>query len=232
MIATTVVSSAMLEVIAEAYGVDYAETLTGFKWLAQHSIAREAAGGRFVMGFEEALGYSVGHVVRDKDGVSAALLFCDIAARCRHEGISVLDRLGDLYRRHGLFMSKQHAVKLPGEEGKLRIEKIMSELRENLPTVIGGTAVRRVRDLSSSRATDMESGSVEAIDLPASNVLAFDLRGGGRVLARPSGTEPKIKFYFEVRGDLGADESLAVGEERAMTRLEALESDFLKTLGI
>ena len=232
MVATTIVSSAMLKVIADHVGVEYAETLTGFKWLAQHSIAVQERGGRFVMGFEEALGYSVGHVVRDKDGVSAALLFCDLAARCKEEGITVLDRLAEVYGVYGVYASKQHALKLPGEEGRIRIETIMEDLRKTLPEQVGDRSVAVIRDLKSREATTLSTGEKRLLDLPSSNVLAFDLADGGRILARPSGTEPKIKFYFEVRDEMQSGEALADAEARAESRLASLEQDFLMAIGI
>lgn len=227
LVATTIVSSGMLARIAAAYGVGYAETLTGFKWIAAEALRVDGAGGRFVMGFEEALGYSIGPVVRDKDGVSAALVFCDLAARCRAEGRSVLDRLTALYREHGLHTTRQHSIKLPGAAGATRIASIMAGLRAKPPTALGGVPVARVRDILVGEARVVGTGAVEPIALPRSNVLAFDLADGGRVLARPSGTEPKIKFYFEVRSPLSEGVALATAEGEARSRLDALQADLL-----
>ena len=219
LVATTVVSSAMLRRIAAHYGADYAETLTGFKWLANKALAYETTGGAFVMGYEEALGYSVGDVVRDKDGVSAALVFCDLAARCKAEGRGVIDRLAELYRTHGLYASLQRSVVLPGAEGAARIAATMRALRASPPTAIDGVAVDAVRDMVNGLG-----------DLPPSNVLAFDLADGSRILARPSGTEPKVKFYFEIRAALGPHEPLAAAEAAADARLAALADAFLACL--
>lgn len=227
LVATTIVSSGMLARIAAAYGVGYAETLTGFKWIAAEALRVDGAGGRFVMGFEEALGYSIGPVVRDKDGVSAALVFCDLAARCRAAGRSVLDRLTALYREHGLHTTRQHSIKLPGAAGATRIASIMAGLRAKPPTALGGVPVARVRDILVGEARVVGTGAVEPIALPRSNVLAFDLADGGRVLARPSGTEPKIKFYFEVRSPLSGGVALATAEGEARSRLDALQADLL-----
>ncbi|MCB9534663.1 MAG: phospho-sugar mutase [Myxococcales bacterium] len=221
LVATTVVSTGMLKRVADLHGAAYAETLTGFKWIANRALQHEAAGGRFVMGFEEALGYSVGPVVRDKDGVSAALVFCDLVARCKRDGVSVLERLAGLYRTHGLHLSLQRSVTLPGLEGAARIVEIMRALRAVPPTEIGGTPVAAVRDFAPGLG-----------DLPPSDVLAFDLEDGSRILARPSGTEPKIKFYFELRSPMGATEALADAEAAAVPRMEALVAAFSAKAGV
>jgi phosphomannomutase len=228
LVATTIVSSGQLAKMAEHYGAAYAETLTGFKWIANQAIAWD---GEFVMGYEEALGYSIGPVVRDKDGVSAPLVFADLAARCKAEGSTVLERLAGLYRQFGLYASRQKSLKLPGETGAARIDQIMADLRAKPPTAIAGVAVAQVRDILTGVARTA-AGVETRIDLPSSNVLAFDLADGSRVLARPSGTEPKIKFYFEVRTALGADEALTDGEITANTALDALEADFSAQAGV
>ncbi len=221
LVATTIVSSGMLRRIAEAYGAAYAETLTGFKWIANRALAHEAQGGRFVMGFEEALGYSVGPVVRDKDGVSAALIFCDLAARCGQSGQSVLERLADLYRAHGLHLSRQKSLTLPGAEGAARIAAAMERLRAAPPTAVGASEVTAVRDYGPGLG-----------ELPPSNVLAFDLDDGSRILARPSGTEPKIKFYFELRCAMAPDDDLADAEANAEVRMGHLIDAFMRQVGV
>ncbi|MCB9524505.1 MAG: phospho-sugar mutase [Myxococcales bacterium] len=228
LVATTIVSSGMLGQLAKAHGATCVETLTGFKWIANAALAWP---GEFVMGYEEALGYSVGPVVRDKDGVSATLILADIAARAKAEGATLLDRVADLYRRMGLYATRQKSLTLPGSEGKARIEAIMDGLRREPPKVLAGVAVAQIRDILTGEARSAD-GAVTPIDLPSSNVLAFDLANGSRVLARPSGTEPKIKFYFEVRSTLGAGEALAAGEARAGTELDALQADFLAQAGV
>jgi len=224
LVATTIVSSSMLSNIAKAHGVQYAETLTGFKWIANAAIDHD---GPFVVGYEEALGYSIGPVVRDKDGVSAALVMMDLVAWCKARESTLWEYLGDLYRRYGLYVSAQQSFVMPGSEGAARIREIMANLRADAPEQIGGVAVRRIRDIQTGTWRDLGSGETGRIDLPASNVLAFDLVDGSRVLARPSGTEPKVKFYFEVREQMGADDSMATAELRGMARLEQLKADFV-----
>lgn len=234
LVVTTVVSSTMLRRMAEAHGVRYAETLTGFKWLANEAIKHEANGGRFVLGYEEALGYSSGSVARDKDGVSSALLFCDLAARCQAKGISVLDRLATLYRTFGLHASRQKSLVLPGEEGAARIKEMMAALRSDPPKILGGAAVLQVSDLLTGETFqpgNPESRAPMAAPLPSSNVLSFDLEDGSQVLVRPSGTEPKIKFYFEVRLPMSESDQVADLGDASKARIDALQADILALAG-
>jgi phosphomannomutase len=228
MVATTIVSSAMLRRIAEHHGAAYAETLTGFKWIANAAIRHDRI-GRFVLGFEEALGYSAGSVVRDKDGVSAALLLTDLAGHLAARGQTLRDRLDDLYRVHGVHVTDLHSVKLPGRSGSERIAAAMTALRSDPPTTLGGVPVAAVRDLS-TREGRRADGTVFALDLPASNVLAFDLADGSRVLARPSGTEPKLKFYAEVRQEV--EDSVAEAEALAAERVGQLVSEIVARAGL
>lgn len=229
MVATTIVSSRLLRRLAEHHGARYAETLTGFKWIAHAAIRHR---GRFVMGYEEALGYSVGDVVRDKDGVSAVLLFCDLAAWCRSRGVSVRDHLDALYRRHGAHASLQRSVKLPGAEGRERIRGAMTTLRSDPPTSFGEDQVVRFVDVQTGTERDLVTGEASACDLPRSNVLAWTLADGSQVLARPSGTEPKIKFYGEAREVVGDGEPVSDALSRARARVEALVAAIVTASGL
>ncbi|MCA9527518.1 MAG: phospho-sugar mutase [Myxococcales bacterium] len=216
LVATTVVSSQLLGRMAAAAGVAFAETLTGFKWLATEALRHARTGGHFVMGYEEAIGYSVGEVVRDKDGVSAALIVCDLVARAKRDGVSVLDRLAALYRRHGLHRSTQKSLKMPPSAGA----ELMARLRADAPTTLGGVAVEATKDYL-----------LDKTGLPPSDLLAFRLAGGHRVLVRPSGTEPKVKIYVEVVLPFGEGEPLAAGEARADALLATLVADAAARLG-
>jgi len=189
-VATTIVSSTRLAAMAEAHGVAYAETLTGFKWLARHAARLDDLGGTLVLGYEEALGYSAGGLVRDKDGVSAALLLVDLVGWLAQRGATLADRLDALDRAFGVVGRRQSAQVHPGPDGRQRIEAAMRSLRQQPPAQLGGARVTRTRDL----LRDEDRG-----ELPASNVLAFYLEGGHRALVRPSGTEPKLKLYVEAR---------------------------------
>lgn len=222
LVISTIVSSPMLGNIASAMGIAYEETLTGFKWIANRAMdlaAREHK--RFVFGYEEALGYSVGEVVRDKDGISAACLFAELAAVCKERGGSILGELERIARRYGLWVSSQRSVTVSGPDGRERMAAYMQTLRSSLPEAIGGKKVIASRDyLASTRTT--ADGKTTKLGLPTSDVLTFELEGGDRVIVRPSGTEPKIKFYFDHREAIADSEAMATARERAMAVLEGL----------
>src|SRR5262249_53358567 len=153
---------------------------------------------RFVFGYEEALGYSAGDLVRDKDGVSAAVLFAELAAVCRAQGTSVLAYLADLYRRFGYFASAQRNIVLEGTAGAAKIAAMMTKLRKEPPLAVAGRAVQERRDYASGDVVRAGS-AVTKLTLPASNVLTYVLEGGTRIVIRPSGTEPKLKYYIDHR---------------------------------
>ncbi|MEZ4364201.1 MAG: phospho-sugar mutase [Kofleriaceae bacterium] len=217
MVATTVVSSQLLSYLAKEYGAEYRETLTGFKWIANAALdyerasAEAGAPGRFVMGYEEALGYSVGPLVRDKDGISAAVLAAELTAWNRARGKTLLDHLDEICARVGLFSTEQVSLTLPGQEGLARIRAAMTAFRAAPPSQLAGHAVTEVVDLQAG-----------AGGLPKSDVLVFRLDGGRRVIMRPSGTEPKLKSYYEVRTQLAAGEAMAAARARGLAELAAL----------
>jgi len=232
VVATTIVSSTLLAKLADHYGVHYAETLTGFKWIANKALELEQSGHTFVMGYEEALGYSIGPVVRDKDGISAALLLLDLAARCARQGRDLVDELAEIYRLHGYHGSHQHAITMSGTEGKALISKLMATLRAHPPQQIANQRVTVFTDVSTGIRLELDTGQRSSVSLPSSNVLCFDLADGSRVLARPSGTEPKIKFYFEVRIPMGDTETLESAESRGEAQLSVLKSSLLSSIGL
>ncbi len=168
-------------------------------------------GVRFVFGYEEALGYTVGTVVRDKDGIGAGLALAEMAAELRARGRTLLDALADLRRRHGYFASRQRNFTLEGAEGAARIERAMDRLRREPRRELGGERVRAFHDRREG------------------NVLLYDLEDGGRVAVRPSGTEPKIKLYFEV---VETYDTLEAADARATGRLAAVEKDLLAGSGL
>jgi phosphomannomutase len=221
---SSIVSSPMLGAIARAHGAYWEETLTGFKWIANRAMELEAKGKRFVMGFEEALGYTVGDVVRDKDGVSGALVFADLAAWCRERGTTVLGEMDAMARRYGLYLSKQVSVTMKGADGASRIAAIMSAVRAAPPAKLGAYAVEAVLDLEARvriRGTEREP-----LALPSSNALALELEGGHRVMLRPSGTEPKIKYYFDVCERVTEGEDVSAARARAERAVTALVDAF------
>jgi phosphomannomutase len=212
MVATTIVSSQLLGFLAQQAGADYRETLTGFKWIGNAAMDYEREhGGRFVLGYEEALGYSVGPLVRDKDGVSAALVFAELVAWNRARGRSVGEHLDDIYRRVGLFVTEQVSITRPGADGLAQIRDAMARFRAAPPRELAGFAVEQVADLARG-----EGG------LPPSDVLVYRLAGGRRVIMRPSGTEPKLKSYYEVRVGVAPGEPLAAARARGLAELGQL----------
>jgi phosphomannomutase len=212
-------------IFALALGSRYAETLTGFKWIANQAIEELKQGVNFVVGYEEALGYSVGPVVRDKDGIGAALVVADMAAWCKARGLSLFGYLEEVQRAHGLFVARQFNATLPGATGAAAIKAVMQGFRAKPPASIGSARIVATNDYQ--QQTRVEGGKTTALSLPKSNVVAYELEGGHRVTLRPSGTEPKIKFYFEWRETMTASEPIATARARATQRLEALEATFL-----
>lgn len=188
----SIVSSPLLGRIADQYGVTWTQTLTGFKWICNASLdLMEQGEGPLIMGYEEALGYSVGDTVRDKDGISAAVAFAVLAAVARGEGVTVLHRLGDLYRTYGVWVSAQVSIRREGAEGAREIERAMRALREASPGDVGGMNVVGVRDFATS-------ADERPRYLGKTNLIELDLGEAGRLLARPSGTEPKLKVYVDL----------------------------------
>jgi len=212
MVATTIVSSQLLGYLAKQVGADYRETLTGFKWIGNAAMDYERdTGGRFVVGYEEALGYSVGPLVRDKDGISACVIFAELTVWNRGKKRSVLDHLDDIYRRVGLFVTEQVSITKQGSEGLSQIKGAMTRFRREAPDKLGSVAVEQIVDLSRG-----EGG------LPPSDVLVFRLEGGRRVIMRPSGTEPKLKSYYEVRVEVKPGEPIAEARTRGLAELAQL----------
>lgn len=178
LVATTIVSSAQLKAIAEAKGARYEETLTGFKWIGNRALELIPKGLTFVMGYEEALGYTVGNVARDKDGVGAALVVADMAAWCKARGTTLLGYLEEVQREHGLYVAKQYNATLPGASGLANIRSVIDQFRARPPGRIGGIAVTARCDYDAQQR--VEAGGCSRLTLPKSNVLAYELEGGGR----------------------------------------------------
>jgi phosphomannomutase len=228
LVITTIVSSTQLGVMAKQLGVGYDETLTGFKWIANRAMERERTeGARFVFGYEEALGYTVGTVARDKDGVGSAMMVAELAAVAKSRGRTLLDELGEIQRRFGLFAASQKSLTMPGTEGVAAIKNIMKAFRAKHPASVGGHAVEAVRDLQAGTRTP-RNGAAEKLSLPPSDVIVYELAGDARIVLRPSGTEPKIKFYFERKEPVAAGEPIAEARARADRALAGLQKAFLE----
>ena len=229
LVVSSLVSSPMIGVIAASFGAHWEEVLTGFKWIANRSLELATEGYELVLGYEEALGYSVSTVVRDKDGVSAALVCADMAAYYKSKGLTLLDVLDLLARRHGLFLSRQVSVTMKGADGATEIAAIMERVRKAAPTQIGAHKVLAIRDLQ-RREKHYTDGRVEPLAFLASNVLSFELEGGHRIMLRPSGTEPKIKYYFDVRESVGAREHMTSARGRGNATVAAMVEALLEVV--
>jgi len=227
LIVSSIVSTPMVAAVAAAHGARSEVTLTGFKWICAAARVLGGQGHHLVYGFEEALGSAVGSVVADKDGISAAVAFADLARGLAAEGRSVLDLLDDLHRRHGLWVSHQASVVHEGAEGARRIAEAMVRIGDAPPTTIGGAEVREV--------TDFRTGAMSRPPwLGEHDLVAFAI-DEGRVMIRPSGTEPKCKVYVDVRASLDAAASradIAVAEDRLRTRAAALADDLIAAAGL
>ena len=195
----TIVTSDLGELVARSYGVDVEKTLTGFKFIGDKIRKYEKTGEKvFLFGYEESYGCVIKDFVRDKDGVQAVLTAAECGAYYKAQGKDLIDVLNELYEKHGTFKETQVALAKSGEAGLKRIAEIMSDLRKDTPKEIGGLKVVSIEDYQTSTKT--KDGVETAIDLPKSNVLKYYLEDGSWIAARPSGTEPKIKFYFSIKG--------------------------------
>jgi phosphomannomutase len=225
LVVCTIVSSPLLGAIAQAHGALFEQTLTGFKWIARRAMELEQQqDARFVFGYEEALGYCAGTLVRDKDGVSAALLMADLAARCHREGRTLLDALETLARHHGLFVSRQVSHVDAERGGLARIAALSEQARQAPPRVLGDVPVTAVADVRSGVRT-ATGGERTQLTLPPSDLLIFELEGGHRAMLRPSGTEPKLKYYVDVRMPVGAGEPIEGARQRGEALANRIAAD-------
>ena len=225
LVLSSLVSSPMLESIAAAHGARCERVLTGFKWVWTAALALEAQSFRFCFGYEEALGYSFGRAVRDKDGISAALAFAELAAEARAAGKTVLERLHALYREHGLWVSVQHNVVLKGAAGAARILQAMQRAVDSPPTALAGQSVVAVKDL---RQPEASAPSWRGAAL----LVEILLTGGGRVFVRPSGTEPKLKIYVDLRVDVAPGAPLSAAEDEARSKALDAARALVTSLGL
>ncbi|WP_394822857.1 phospho-sugar mutase [Pendulispora albinea] len=233
MVLASLVSSPMLGAIALALGVHYEETLTGFKWIAHRAMQLENSEGyTFIFGYEEALGYTIRDIVRDKDGISAVVLISEIAAVLAERGRTLKDELELLARKYGLYASGQVNVTRKGAKGAEEIRSWMRRLRENPPTEVGSLKVISVVDIEAGTRRLVADGKTETIALPPSDVIVLELSGRARIIVRPSGTEPKIKCYIDVREPITEGEPFTAAERRAQATLDSLAESFRAILGI
>lgn len=202
----SIVSTNMADAIAEYYGIALVEVLTGFKFIGQKILEFEKSGkGTYLFGMEESYGCLTGTYARDKDAIVASMALCEAAAFYKTKNMTLWDAMIAMYERYGYYKDDVQSVTLKGIEGLEKIQKIMNTLRENAPTQIGDYQVVSARDYKTGDIKDMKTGNVTPTGLPSSNVLYYDLNDAAWVCVRPSGTEPKVKFYYGVKGTSLAD---------------------------
>ena len=219
----TIVTTELQRLIASSYGAETYDVLTGFKYIGEKIREFESTGENYVFGGEESYGYLVETEVRDKDAVSAAVLTAEMALYDRERGMSLLDHLNDIYKRFGYFEEILISKTIKGQKGKEVISQIMSSLRGDTPECIGGIKIQKIRDYESSIERDVISKNTTKIELPSANVIQLVLEDGTIVTARPSGTEPKIKFYASVRTKKGL--LIETAKKQAGDKLEKISSD-------
>ena len=219
-IGSTIVSTSMVNDIANSYGVETKIGLTGFKWIAK--MIQDFPEQEFIGGGEESFGYMVGDFVRDKDAVTSALLACEIAAAAKSKGSSFYDTLLELYTKHSFYKERLVSFTKKGMDGAAQIKQIMIDLRKNPLTHIDGSKVTFVNDYDASTEKNMSTGEVKIMDLPKSNVLIYHTEDGTKVAARPSGTEPKIKFYFSVQSKLDSVENAIEKEQELDAKIDRI----------
>nr|WP_317439699.1 phospho-sugar mutase [uncultured Enterocloster sp.] len=197
----SIVSTNLIDAVAKAYGAELIEVLTGFKWIGKQILKNETTGtGTYLFGMEESYGCLIGTYARDKDAISATAALCEAAAYYKQKGMTLWDAMVAMYEKYGYYKDSVKSIGLSGIEGLAKIQSIMETLRNNTPAEVGGYKVVSARDYKLDTIRDMETGAVKPTGLPASNVLYYDLEDGAWICVRPSGTEPKIKFYFGVKG--------------------------------
>lgn len=198
----SIVSSPLADQVAAHYGVAIKTVLTGFKYIGGEILELEQKGeqNKFIFGFEESCGYLKGTYARDKDAVVASMLVCEMAASLKKQGKTILDALEEVYNTYGFYLAYVQSIELKGADAMEKAAAMMAELRSNVPQSIGGAALTGVRDYKTGVARDLATGEEAVINLPKSNVLEMLLGDKGSVIARPSGTEPKIKFYYTAIG--------------------------------
>ena len=219
-VGSTIVSTTMVNDIATSYGVETKIGLTGFKWIAKMII--DFPDQDFIGGGEESFGYMVGDFVRDKDAVTSALLACEIAAAAKAGGSSFYETLLELYTKHSFYKERLVSFTKKGMDGAEQIKQIMIDLRKNPLTHIDGSKVTFVNDYEASTEKNMITGEEKIMELPKSNVLIYHTEDGTKVAARPSGTEPKIKFYFSVQSPLDTVENAIKKEQELDTKIDRI----------
>ena len=221
----SIVTTNLVDAVAKSYGCELIEVLTGFKYIGQQILKEENTGyGTYLFGLEESYGCLIGTYARDKDAISATVALCEAAAYYKMKGMTLWDAMISIYEKYGYYKDAVKSIGLKGIEGQAKIQAIMDTLRNNTPTEVGGYRTVSARDYKLDTIKDMENGEVKPTGLPESNVLYYDLTDDAWLCVRPSGTEPKIKFYYGIKGTslADADEKSAKLGEAVMAMVDSM----------
>ena len=221
----SIVTTNLVDAVAKSYGFELIEVLTGFKYIGQQILKEENTGyGTYLFGLEESYGCLIGTYARDKDAISATVALCEAAAYYKMKGMTLWDAMIAIYEKYGYYKDAVKSIGLKGIEGQAKIQAIMDTLRNNTPTEVGGYRTVSARDYKLDTIKDMENGEVKPTGLPESNVLYYDLTDDAWLCVRPSGTEPKIKFYYGIKGTslADADEKSAKLGEAVMAMVDSM----------
>ena len=221
----SIVTTNLVDAVAKSYGCELIEVLTGFKYIGQQILKEENTGyGTYLFGLEESYGCLIGTYARDKDAISATVALCEAAAYYKMKGMTLWDAMIAIYEKYGYYKDAVKSIGLKGIEGQAKIQAIMDTLRNNTPTEVGGYRTVTARDYKLDTIKDMENGEVKPTGLPESNVLYYDLTDDAWLCVRPSGTEPKIKFYYGIKGTslADADEKSAKLGEAVMAMVDSM----------
>lgn len=221
----SIVTTNLVDAVAKSYGCELIEVLTGFKYIGQQILKEENTGyGTYLFGLEESYGCLIGTYARDKDAISATVALCEAAAYYKMKGMTLWDAMIAIYEKYGYYKDAVKSIGLKGIEGQAKIQAIMDTLRNNTPAEVGGYRTVSARDYKLDTIKDMENGEVKPTGLPESNVLYYDLTDDAWLCVRPSGTEPKIKFYYGIKGTslADADEKSAKLGEAVMAMVDSM----------
>ena len=223
-IGSTIVSTPMIKKLAKYHDVDIKMGLTGFKWIAK--MIKDFPNQKFIGGGEESYGYLVGDFVRDKDAITSSLLACELGSECKSNGESIYDYLIDCYVKYGFFKERLISIEKKGIKGSNEIKSIMDKLRNSQINELVGSELKLIQDFDNSEETNLLTGEKSILKFPKSNVLIFESKDGTRVAARPSGTEPKIKFYFSVNMKLESRKMFKKSNIILEKKMDKLVSEF------
>jgi phosphoglucomutase len=223
-VAKTIVTTELIKDIADHFGIDSFDTLTGFKFIA--GLIRKWEGKKeFIGGGEESYGYLIGESVRDKDAIASCAIIAELTAWAKNNGKTLYELLENIYTQFGLYHESLMSITKKGQKGAEEIQQMMSDFRKSTPATLGGSLVKEVIDYQSSKCTNLISSEIIDVNFPKSNVLQFLTEDGSKISLRPSGTEPKIKFYFSVKKSMRNDKSMETNISELNQKIENIKAE-------